>query len=196
MYESNTSRCDKILLWRRSSQKFSRTHKAFFHCNVSHNLSPDLNTRSYLLLRCVTATCSPVYPNLWSLETQAQLPLLLTQSCYPPTFSYFWAWAIFQHLARWQALPFFLATLAWTWATPTLAQKPSGHVLANFERERGIIFQTHESSSFVSSHLKLFKDRLLLKIRFNALTSKLLYSCCTLERSIKNWPISRTGYQF
>ena len=42
--------------------------------------------------------------------------------------------------------------------------------------ERGIIFRTHESSSFVSSHLKLFKDRLLLKIRFNALTSKLLYS--------------------
>ena len=62
--------------------------------------------------------------------------------------------------------------------------------------ERGIIFRTHESSTFVSSHLKLFKDRLLLKIRFNALTSKLLYSCCTLERSIKNWPISRTGYQF
>ena len=131
---SATSCCDKILLWRRSSQKFSSTHKAFFHCNVSHNLSPDLNTRSYLLLRCVTATCSPVYPNLWSPETQAQLPLLLTQSCCPPTFSYFWAWAIFQHLARWQALPFFLATLAWTWATPTLAQKPSGHVLANFER--------------------------------------------------------------
>ena len=48
---------------------------------------------------------------------------------------------------------------------------------------------------FVSSHLKLFKDRLLLKIPFNALTSKLLYSCCTLERSTKNWPISRTGYQ-
>ena len=42
--------------------------------------------------------------------------------------------------------------------------------------ERGIIFWMHESSSFVSSHLKLFKDRLLLKIRFNALTSKLLYS--------------------
>ena len=62
--------------------------------------------------------------------------------------------------------------------------------------ERGIIFRTQESSSFVSSHLKLFKDRLLLKIRFNALTSKLLYSCCTLERSIKDWPISRTGYQF
>ena len=33
-------------------------------------------------------------------------------------------------------------------------------------------------------------------IQFNAFTSKLLYSCCTLERSIKNWPISRTGYQF
>ena len=46
--------------------------------------------------------------------------------------------------------------------------------------EWGIIFRTHESSSFVSSHLKLFKDRLLFKIRFNALTSKLLYSCCTL----------------
>ena len=40
--------------------------------------------------------------------------------------------------------------------------------------ERGIISRTQESSSFVSSHLKLFKDRLLLKIRFNALTSKLL----------------------
>ena len=62
--------------------------------------------------------------------------------------------------------------------------------------ERGITFRTHESSSFVSSDLKLFKDRLLLRIRFNALTSKLLHSCCTLERSIKNWPISRTGYQF
>ena len=42
--------------------------------------------------------------------------------------------------------------------------------------ERGIIFRRHDSSSFVSSHLTLFKDRLLLKIRFNALTSKLLYS--------------------
>ena len=62
--------------------------------------------------------------------------------------------------------------------------------------ERGIIFRMHKSSSFVSSHLKLFKDRLLWKIRFNALTSKLLYSCCTLERSVKNGPISRMGYQF
>ena len=62
--------------------------------------------------------------------------------------------------------------------------------------ERGIIFRTHESSSFVSSHLKLFKDRLPLNIRLNELTSKLLYSCRTLERSIKNWPISRTGYLF
>ena len=39
-----------------------------------------------------------------------------------------------------------------------------------------MIFRTRKSSSFVSSHLKLFKDRFLLKIRFNALTSKLLYS--------------------
>ena len=45
--------------------------------------------------------------------------------------------------------------------------------------ERGIIFRTHKSSSFVSSHLKLFKNRLLLKIPFNALTSKLLYSSVT-----------------
>ena len=51
--------------------------------------------------------------------------------------------------------------------------------------EQGIIFQTHESYSFVSNHLKLFKDRLLLKIRFNALTSKLLYSCCTLCFSVQ-----------
>ena len=46
--------------------------------------------------------------------------------------------------------------------------------------ERGVIFWTHESSSFVTSHLKLFKDILLLKVRFNALARKLLYSCCTL----------------
>ena len=63
-------------------------------------------------------------------------------------------------------------------------------------QERGIIFRTRESSTSVSSHLKVFKDRLLLKIRFNALTSKPLYSCCILEQRIKNWPISRTGYQF
>ena len=62
--------------------------------------------------------------------------------------------------------------------------------------ERGIIFRTHESSNFVSSHLKVFKDRLLLKIRFNALTSKLLYSCCTLERSIKIGPFLQRGISF
>ena len=61
--------------------------------------------------------------------------------------------------------------------------------------EQGIIFRTHESSSFVSSHLKLFKDRLHLKIRFNALTSKLLYSL-HLKTEYKNWRISRMGYQF
>ena len=58
--------------------------------------------------------------------------------------------------------------------------------------QRGIIFRTHESSSFVSSHLKLFKDG-FLKIRFNALTSKLLDSCCTLERSIKTGPSLERG---
>ena len=83
--------------------------------------------------------------------------------------------------------------------------------------ERGIIFRTHKSSSFVSNHLKLFKDRLLLKIRLNALLKQtviLLLHPRTeykklahfqngvsvlariLERGIKNWPISRTGYQF
>ena len=36
--------------------------------------------------------------------------------------------------------------------------------------ERGITFRTHESSSFVSSDLKLFKDRLLLKIQANCYT--------------------------
>ena len=72
----------------------------------------------------------------------------------------------------------------------------TGYPLQRRFLERGIIFQTHESSTFVNSHLKVFKDRLLLKIRFNALTSKPLDSCSTLERSIKNWPISRTGYQF
>ena len=56
---------------------------------------------------------------------------------------------------------------------------------------------SNASSSFVSSYLKLFKDRLLLKIRFNARVNKqtvvlLLHP----ERSIKNWPISRMGYQF
>ncbi|CAH3166191.1 unnamed protein product [Porites lobata] len=62
--------------------------------------------------------------------------------------------------------------------------------------ERGIIFRTHESSTFVSSHLKVIKDRLLLTIRLNALTSKPLYSCCTLERSIKNWPFLERGISF
>ena len=61
----------------------------------------------------------------------------------------------------------------------------TGYLLQRRFLERGIIFRTHESSSFVSSHLKLFKDRLLLKIRFNALTSKLLYSCCTLCFSVQ-----------
>ena len=47
----------------------------------------------------------------------------------------------------------------------------TGHFL-----EWGMIFRTHESSTIAGSHLKVFKDRLLLKIRFNALTSKPLYS--------------------
>ena len=45
-----------------------------------------------------------------------------------------------------------------------------------FSRTGSEYFERTESFSFVSSHLKLFKDRLLLKIRFNALTRKLLYS--------------------
>ena len=49
-------------------------------------------------------------------------------------------------------------------------------------RERGIIFRTHESFAiqFCKQPFEIFKERLLLKIRFNALTSKLLNSCCTL----------------
>ena len=54
----------------------------------------------------------------------------------------------------------------------------TGYLFQRRFLERGIIFRTHESSSFVSSHLKLFKDRLLL-------TSKLLYSCCTLCFSVQ-----------
>ena len=71
----------------------------------------------------------------------------------------------------------------------------TGYLFRRRFLERGIILRTHESSSFVSSHLKLFKDRLLLKIQFNALTANCC-TLCTIERSIKNWPISRTGYQF
>ena len=82
-----------------------------------------------------------------------------------------------------------------------------------FSRTGSEYFERTESFSFVSSHLKLFKDRLLLKIRFNALTRKLLYCCCTQCFSVQggrilaepraltapswiNRPISRTGYQF
>ena len=74
-----------------------------------------------------------------------------------------------------------------------------------FSRTGYNISNARKLSTFVSSHLKVFKDRLLLKIRFNALTSKPLYSCCTLERSIKIGPFlerdisfranSRTGYK-
>ena len=78
-------------------QKNSPVHTKYFitAMHVSHNLSPDLNTRSHLLLLCVIATCCLVCPNLWSLDSQAQLPLLLTQSCCPPTYSYVWAWTIY-----------------------------------------------------------------------------------------------------
>lgn len=126
--------CDKILLWRqRPSQKFSSTQSIFsLQCVTQLVAWPD--HKSYLLLLCVTVTCCLGCPNLWSLDSQAQLPLLLTQSCCPPTYRYVWGRAIFQHLARWQAPPFFSATLAWTWATPILKQKPCGHVLANFDR--------------------------------------------------------------
>ena len=76
-------------------------------------------------------------------------------------------------------------TGSWFWSSWFRTGYPFQRLLL----ERGIIFRTHgtnaERSSFVSSHLKLFKDWLLLKIRFNESTSKLLYPCCTLERSIK-----------
>ena len=63
-------------------------------------------------------------------------------------------------------------TGSWFWSSGFITGYP-------FQRpflERGIIFRTHEMYGFVSSHLKLFKDRLLLKIWFNALTRKLMYS--------------------
>ena len=67
-------------------------------------------------------------------------------------------------------------TVKWTPNTGRLPFCPGGTGYPFHRRflERGIIFRTHESTSFVSSHLKLFKDRLLLKIRFSALTSRLL----------------------
>ena len=61
----------------------------------------------------------------------------------------------------------------------------TGEVGETITKERGIIFRAHERSSFVSSHSKLFKDRLLLTIPFSELTSKLLYSCCTLCFSLQ-----------
>ena len=73
----------------------------------------------------------------------------------------------------WHGIPKGAGVLAYI--TYTGMCRPTGRFL-----ERGKIFRTHESSSFESSHLKLFQDRLLLKIRFNGLTSKLLYSCGTL----------------
>ena len=49
---------------------------------------------------------------------------------------------------------------------------------------------------FCKQPFEIIQGQIALKIRFSALTSRLLYSCCTLEQSIKNWPISRKGYQF
>ena len=54
-----------------------------------------------------------------------------------------------------------------------------------FSRTGSEYFERTESFSFVSSHLKLFKDRLLLKIRFNALTRKLLYSRDEIHTTLK-----------
>ena len=68
-------------------------------------------------------------------------------------------------------------TGSWFWSSWCRTGYPSQRRFL----ERGIICRTHERSSFVSSHLKLFRDRLFWKIRFNALTSKLSHSCCTLE---------------
>ena len=128
---------------------------------------------------------------LGGLEVCESRSLFMSSMCLPRSEWYYWpsvAW-----FSPGGVLPYITytgmcrPTGSWFWSSWFRTGYP-------FQRrflERGI-FRTHESSSFVSSHLKLFKDRLLLKIRFNALTSELLYSCCTLERSIKNWPISRT----
>ena len=74
-------------------------------------------------------------------------------------------------------------TGSWFWSSWFRTRYPFQRRLL----ERCIIFRKHEISSFVSSHLKLFKDRLLLKIRFNALTSKL---GCTL---VAPWEIKNLG---
>ena len=62
---------------------------------------------------------------------------------------------------------------------------------------------SNASSSFVSSYLKLFKDRLLLKIRFNARVNKqtVVFLFCTLNEykkigSFLEWGISfRANYR-
>ena len=59
--------------------------------------------------------------------------------------------------------------------------------------ERGIIFRTYESSSFVSSHFTFFIQG---QIAFKNTVQCINKQTVVLERGIKNWPISRTGYQF
>ena len=119
---------------------------------------------------CITICISVFYPLGWG--RGVYVPLNRVQ------FSPFWLWKRVWKSPGGRVLPYITyvgmcrPTGSWFWSSWFRMGYP-------FHRrfvERGIIFRTHESSSFVSSHLKLFKDRLLLKTWFNALTSKLLYS--------------------
>ena len=50
---------------------------------------------------------------------------------------------------------------------------------------------------FCKQPFKIIQGQIAFKNTAQYVTeANCIYSCCTLERSIKNWPISRTGYQF
>ena len=64
--------------------------------------------------------------------------------------------------------------------------------------ERGIIFRTHESSSTPDDYEEAFIwciSRTNKEVSFFKKTGLFQFTNF-LQRSIKNWPISRTGYQF
>ena len=79
--------------------------------------------------------------------------------------------------------------------------------------ERGIIFRTHESFKLSAATCYSYKPVKLVKAKLvienllvccvlksnkqrNNLKNRALESYAILERGIKNWPISRTGYHF
>ena len=91
-------------------------------------------------LRNLLSVCNLIIHGIISNDHRA-LPYITYTDMYPPTGSWFWS-SCFR----------------------------MGYPFQRRFLKRGILFRTQESSSFVSSYLKLFKDILLLKIRFNLQT--------------------------